>query len=254
VEVFRFIPQWDDTMSRTILEKGSADIRISVYHCAGRSLHRLSPAATDPQQLTSAFRGILAPVNDPASIIHLSLPRKRDQVDPGPFTNDYVTSPFISAEERGWPLEAAIGTLNDATAGPDKVARVLVMFSEGIGATTTIPEDVGNHALDLGIPIYPIATNYRNHIQSNFPRNQFRMHQFAALGKMTGGTAGEYQEIDAARLAKILGDVKNHGLSQYVVGFVPSSGSGTAKVHHLEVKLVSKSGRSIEGGKRRASY
>lgn len=252
-EVFRFIPQWDDAMSRTILEKGSADIRISVYHCAGRSLHRLSPATADPQQLLGSFRRILAPVADNASIIPLSLPPRRDHVDPGPFTNDYVTSPFISAEERGWPLEAAIGTLNEVTAGPDKVARVLVMFSEGIGATTTIPEDVGNHALDLGIPIYPIATNYRKHIQSNFPRNQFRMHQFAALGKMTGGLTAEYQEIDAATLAKILDNVKHHGMSQYVVGFVPSS-SSAAKVHHLEVRLASKSGRSIEGGKRRASY
>ncbi len=165
-EVFHFIPQWDEAMSRTIL----SDVRISVYHCAGQSLHRLSPATTDPQQLLGSFRRILAPVAE-RELIPLSLPPMRDQVDPGPFTNDYVTSPFISAAERGWPLEAAIGTLNDVTGGPDKVARVLVMFSEGIGATTTIPEDVGNEALDLGIPIYPIATNYRNHIQSNYPRN-----------------------------------------------------------------------------------
>jgi hypothetical protein len=114
-------------------------------------------------------------------------------VKPGPFTNDYVTSPFVSAAARGWPLEAAIGTLNDVSAAPDKVARLLVMFSEGIGATTAIPEDVGNQALDLGIPIYPIVTNYQNHIRSNYPRNLFRMHQFAALGKMTGGRALDYQ-------------------------------------------------------------
>ncbi len=70
---------------------------------------------------------------------------------------------------------------------------------------------------------------------------------------MTGGVTAEYTEIDAGTLAKILVMVKNHGLSQYVVGFVPAS-SGGAKVHHLEIKLASKSGRSIEGGKRRASY
>lgn len=247
-EVFRFIPQSDEAMSRRIL----SDVRISVYHCAGQSLHRLSAATTDPKQLSSAFSRILAPAAQ-SELIPLSLPRYRDYVHPGPFTNDYVTSPFISAEDRGWPLEAAIGTLNDVTAGPDKVARVLVIFSEGIGATTTIPEDVGNRALDLGIPIYPIATNYRGHINANYPRNRFRMLQFSALGKMTGGLTAEFPEIDEAALAKILESVKQHGLSQYVVGFVPSSSSG-AKIHHLEVKLASRSGRVIEGGKRRASY
>ncbi len=252
-EVFRFVPQWDEEMSRAILEKGTADVRISVYHCAGQTLHRLSPATTDPQQLLNAFRRMLMPQPD-GSAIHLTLPSKRDHVDPGPFTDDYVTSPFISAESRGWPLEAAIGVLNDVAAASDKVARMLVMFSEGIGATTTIPEDVGNHALDLGIPIYPIATNYRGHIEPRFPRNLFRMRQFEALGKMTGGRAAEYREISAASLRKILESVKNDGLSQYVVGFVPSDASRTPKEHKLEIKLASKSGRSLEGGKRRATY
>ncbi|HEX3877785.1 MAG TPA: hypothetical protein VHW24_12415, partial [Bryobacteraceae bacterium] len=52
---------------------------------------------------------------------------------------------------------------------------VMVMFSEGIGATTTLPGDIGVHALDLGIPIYPVATNYQRHIYSAFPRNLWCM-------------------------------------------------------------------------------
>ena len=256
--VFRFIPQWDEAMSQSILEKESADLRISVYRCAAQKLYRLCPATSDAPQLLSAFRRLLTP-GLPASetdstVIPLTLPVSRDHVDRGPFTNDYVTSPFISAESRGWPLEAAIGALNDVAAASDKVARVLVMFSEGIGATTTIPEDVGNQALDLGIPIYPIATNYENHIQSNYPRNLFRMRQFEALGKMTGGRAVEYTQIDAATLLKILESVKNDGLSQYVVGFVPPSASGTPREHKLEIKLASKSSGALEGGKRRATY
>jgi hypothetical protein len=131
---------------------------------------------------------------------------------------------------------------------------MLVMFSEGIGATTSIPEDVGNQALDLGIPIYPIVTNYENHIQSNYPRNLFRMQQFAALGKMTGGRSGEYQEIDAAALRGVLEAVRDDGLAQYLVGFAPPSVSGVPREHTLEIKLVSKSGKTLEGGKRRAIY
>ena len=172
----------------------------------------------------------------------------------GPFTNDYVTSPSVSAESRGWPLEAAIGTLNDVAAAADRVARMLVVFSEGIGATTTIPEDVGNQALDLGIPIYPIATNYQNHIRAAYPRNLFRMQQFIALGKMTGGRSGEYQEIDAATLRDILDAVVDDGLAQYVVGFVPPSQNERPMEHKLEIRLVSKSGRTLEGGKRMATY
>ncbi len=256
--VFRFIPHWDEGMSKAILVKGGADVRISVYHCADRRLERLCPATTDPKQILSAFRRILTPelpVPGPGSpVVPLTLPTRRDHVDPGPFTTDYLTSPFVSAESRGWPLEAAIGTLKKVTGAPDKVARMLVMFSQGIGATTTIPEDVGNQALDLGIPIYPIVTNYQNRIDARVPRNLFRMRQFAALGKMTGGRAIECTEMDAATLSKVLEGVISDGLSQYVVGFVPPSLSVTPKEHKLEIKLASKSGRTLEGGKRRAIY
>ena len=150
-------------------------------------------------------------------------------------------------------MEAAIGTLSDVAAAQDRVSRMLVMFSEGIGATTTVAEDVGNQALDLGIPIYPVATNYEHHIQGNYPRNLYRMEQFKALGKLTGGRAVEYPAIDAATLRKLLESVKEDGLAQYVVGFVPSS-NGTPKEHKLEVKLAKKSSGALEGGMRRATY
>src|SRR5205814_4889781 len=99
---------------------------------------------------------------EPGTVTELSLPPHRTPVDPsGRYTKDYVTSKFLKAEDRGWTLEAAIGLLNEMSEPGDRVSRVLVMFSEGIGATTTIPEDVGDQALDLGIPIYPVATNYK---------------------------------------------------------------------------------------------
>ena len=68
-------------------------------------------------------------------------------------------------------MEAAIATLDDVAAAQDKVARIFVMFSQGISATTTLPEDVGNRALDLGIPIYPVALNYLWRIDDKLPRN-----------------------------------------------------------------------------------
>lgn len=256
--VFRFIPQWEDSMSRAILRKDDGDVRISVYHCAGETLYRSSPATTDTHTLTASLRSLLAPPSsspEPGAVTPLALPPQRSRVDSGPYTRDYPTSPFFLGEYRGWPMEAAIGVLNEVSAAQDKVARVLVMFSEGIGATTTVPEDVGNQALDLGIPIYPIATNYKRRVRRViFPRNYFRMHQFEALGKMTGGRAEEYASIDAATLRKILDNVKSDGLAQYVVGFAPTPSNGAPTQHNLEVRLATKAAGALEGGKRRAVY
>jgi hypothetical protein len=78
-----------------------------------------------------------------------------------------------------------------------------------------LPEDIGVHALDLGIPIYPVATNYQHHIHHGYPRNLWRM--------------------------------------KYVIGFVPDSNASPGR-HNLEVRVVKKSSGSVEGGKRRAVY
>jgi hypothetical protein len=257
--VFRFITQWDDGLSRAILQttKDQVQVRISVYHTFGQKLYRMARPTTDPHVVTIALQSLLSAIPtqpEPGAVIALALPPGRDRVEPGPFTNEYVTSPFAAGEYRGWTMEAAIGLLNEVSAAQDRVARVLVMFSEGIGATTTIPGDVGNQALDLGIPIYPIATNYKNHIGRSLPRNYFRMHEFEALGKMTGGRASEYPAIDATTLRVILDGVVSDALAQYVVGFVPAPSEDAARQHRLEIRLSSKSVGTIQGGKRRAVY
>ena len=259
-DVFRFISQWDDGQSRAILQptRNQAEVRISVYQTFGQKLYRMARPTTEPHTLTTALRSLLAPLpahSEPGAAVTLALPPGRERVEPGRLTNEYVTSPFYGGGNRGWTMEAAIGLLNQVSAAQDRVARVLVMFSEGIGATTTIPEDIGNQALDLGIPIYPIATDYKHRItRFQFPRNYFRMHEFEALGKMTGGRASEYTSIDAKNLRAILDGVVSDALAQYVVGFVPASGEDSARQHHLEIRLVSKSAGTVEGGKRRAVY
>jgi hypothetical protein len=259
-DVFRFISQWDDGQSGAILHpaKDHGEVRISVYQTFGQNLHRMARPTTDPHAVTTALQSLLLPLPDrpePGAAIALALPPGRERVEPGRYTNEYVTSPFYGGANRGWTMEAAIGLLNEITAAQDRVARVLVMFSEGIGATTTIPEDIGNRALDLGIPIYPIATDYKHRINRfQFPRNYFRMHEFEALGKMTGGRAFEYATVDAKTLRAILDGVVSDALAQYVVGFVPAPGEDAARQHQLEIRLSSKSAGTIQGGKRRALY
>jgi hypothetical protein len=254
-DVFRFMPNWEEGMTRQLLEKQDADVRISVYATTGQKLYRLTGATTDAGVVARDFRGLLNAnfVTVAGADIPITLPPKRDTVGSGPFTDDYQTSSFASNEHRGWPMEAAIGALNDAAAAQDKVSRVMVMFSEGIGATTTLPEDIGVQALDLGIPIYPVATNYQHHIQGAVPRNLWRMQQFEHLGKLTGGRSVEYASIDAPLLLKILDSFKADALAQYVIGFVPDS-NGSPKRHNLEVRVAKKSSGSIEGGKRGAAY
>jgi len=258
-DVFRFIPQWNDKLSDEILGQSHSqiDIRISVYKSIGRMLYRSAPPTADPHVLTKALRSVLQPVPappDPADVTVLRLPPYRDRVNRGPFTDNYVTSYFIGAEGRGLTMEAAIGLLNQVSAAEDPVARVLVMFSEGIGASSTIPDDIGNQALDLGIPVYPVATNYQNHIQeADYPRNFFRMRQFEALGRMTGGRAAECNVVDAGVLTGLLDIVAKDVQAQYVVGFVPAA-EGKGHWHRLEVRLSSKSSGALQGGKRRAFY
>jgi hypothetical protein len=259
-DVFRFISQWDDGQSSATLQptKDQAEVRISVFQTFGQKLYRMARPTTDPHAVTTALRSLLSPLPaqpEPGAAIALALPPGRERVEPGRFTNEYVTSPFYGGGKRGWTMEAAIGLLNEVSVAQDRVARVLVMFSEGIGATTTIPEDIGNRALDLGIPIYPIATDYKHRINRfMFPRNYFRMHEFEALGKMTGGRASEYASIDAKTLRAILDGVVSDALAQYVVGFIPASGEDAARRHNLEIGLSSKSAGTVEGGKRRAIY
>jgi hypothetical protein len=254
-DVFRFTPHWEEGMTRQLLEKQDADVRISVYATTGQKLYRLTGATADASVITRDLRGLLNKsfVRETGANIPLTLPPRRDTVGYGPFTEDYQTSYFLSNERRGWPMEAAIGVLNDIAAAQDQVSRVMVIFSEGIGATTTLPGDIGTHALDLGIPIYPVATNYKHHIHSGYPRNFWRMQQFQDLGKLTGGRSVEYASIDAPLLLKIFDSFKADALAQYVIGFVPDS-NASSKQHNLEVRVATKSSGSVEGGKRRAVY
>jgi hypothetical protein len=254
-DVFRFIPVWQESMTRRLLETQDANVRISVYATTGQKLYRLTGATGDAAVVTRDFSRLLNAsfLTEAGADLPLTLPPKRDRVGYGPFTQDFQTSYFIGNEGRGWPMEAAIGVLNDVAAAQDKVSRVLVMFSEGIGATTTLPEDIGVHALDLGIPLYPVATNYKHHIDGSYPRNLWRMRQFESLGELTGGRSVEYASIDAPLLLEILSSFKADALAQYVIGFVPDSNE-LPRRHNLEVRVGNKSSGSVEGGKRGAVY
>jgi len=253
--IYDFTNHWNLTVSQEVLEKGQADVRASVYHYDYRQLQRLCRSTADPKELLDVFRRLLTPISGNDAVM-LDLPPDRE-LDPK------------SEPPKPWPMEAAIGALKDLAAAPNKALRMLVVFSEGVGGTTTVPEDVAEEAVALGIPIYPVIINYQK--ISNAPRfgrqapdaaaGPWRsepalqwMADFGRLGKLTGGRSFEPYDMNAGEVRDILEAVKNEGLSQYVVGFAPQPSSGPPREHRLEIRLGPQSKSKLIGGKRRVIY
>ena len=89
-DVFRFIPQWEENLTRQLLEKKDADVRISVYATAGQKLYRMTGATKDARTVTRDFRGLLnaSLVKEAAANIPPTLPTTRGTVGYGPFTDN----------------------------------------------------------------------------------------------------------------------------------------------------------------------
>jgi hypothetical protein len=291
-QIADFTNHWSEAMSQAVLSGGGADIRASVYHLDGVRLERLCRSTADPKELLNAIRQLLAPIYDndltqnqrrqiavaiaaaggfggdrrkidevfhtggqtgvPAGVaIPLDLPVGREilPADASP-----------GGGFRGWPLEAAIGTLKDSAATPDNALRALIMFSDGLGGATTIPEDVAVQAVALGIPVYPVPVNIAPYARGSGGRGKSErpMPLVADLGSMTGGRWFDVDDITAGMVRDILENVKDAGLararSQYNVGFVPAPSPGPAREHKLEVKFASKSKDKLTGGMRVATY
>jgi len=294
--LYDFTNHWDQTMSQAIVDK---DVRVSVYHFDGVRLEHLCGPTTDPKEMSGAIRNVPAPIYGDdltpsqrqglavalaaasttgasdralAQLFHtggrtraasgkaipLELPPGRQVLPP---------EGWPGTGHRGWPLEAAIGTLEDSAAAPDKALRMLVTFSMGIGGTTTVPEDVADRAVALGIPIYPVVMGYQMNNGGRgrsgdggdqpYPLRLQFMDAFRSLGKLTGDRSFDAADMRAGDVRDFLEIVRNEGLvrarSQYNVGFVPPS-SRAAREHKLEIRLASKSSGKLIGGKRRAIY
>jgi hypothetical protein len=167
------------------------------------------------------------------------------------------------------------------------VRRAFVIFSEGVGDTTTVPSDVAERALAAGVSVYPVVLDYhhwmvrkndletylderKKKIDDEAKRKDDRaaflgltpalqklvldMESFGKLGEMTGGNSlMNYDKVDSDTLQEILRAVIGDAQSQYLVGFVPPS-SESPKQHKLEIRLAAKTSGTISSGKRTAIY
>jgi hypothetical protein len=166
------------------------------------------------------------------------------------------------------------------------VRRAFVIFSEGVGDSTTVPHDAAEGALAAGVPVYPVVLNYGQWLDRKSSRDGYLeerrsmsqeerikndhaaavyitpdleklvvdMDAFGKLGQMTGGNSlMNYDKLNADSLQEILRAVIGDAQSQYLVGFVPPY-SGSSKSHKLEVRLAAKTSGTISSGRRTAIY
>jgi hypothetical protein len=275
---YDFTNHWDDTMSRALLEKESADIRVSVYHYDHQQMQRLCRSTSDPQTLTSAIHRLPEPI--PADeAIPLTLPPNRMTHEAWAVKQ---SGPTLATGPLMWPvswtMEAMIEALRDSSAAPENAVRVLAVFSEGWGfrsdldppwyqgdarsPTTTTPQDAADQANALGIAVYPVVLDFEVYAHQPFPSlapyhtdnvPAIRMAVFGSVGELTGGRAFYPSRMDPAAVSDILDVIRNQGLSQYLVGFAPASSAHRRK-HNLEIRLKSKSAGKLMGGMRTAVY
>jgi hypothetical protein len=261
---YEFLDSWDESITREVLQKNGMDIRLAVYHYAGRQLERLCAASSDPQEIVRAFHALLDPI--PQGKGELTL-----------LQGNYVPKPLFGASlTMGWLSESIVATLKDAAASPVPARRLLILFTIGVGGTASKSFDPYSSfvdpALAMNIPIDPVILDmYKTHIVSTAAPNgalgtvdtpmsladkgappmaySGPLPWISRVGEMTGGESFVPQRLNRETMASILGQVRDTVLSQYMVGFSPDA-AAKPKKHSLAVTLSSKSKGKLVGGER----
>ena len=287
---YAFTSSWGDRESRSILEKAGADVRVSVYRYDRDRIERLCGSTKDSLTLSNAIHKLPEPMQAEAAV-GITMPKGRSTLKDIIEKRTGPMSPKIQQWPISWTYEAVIDTLKESGARPDGAMRALIVFSEMDGPTTTKPGDAADHANSLGVPVYPVVLDYDEYVQHPFTQGEARgagaipmerpnwappydpnapsqslagirdwgskdtigMMRLASLGPLTGAEALFPTRLGPGVVESILKVIRDKSLSQYVVGFMPSS-SGQQKNHSLEIKLKSKSAGSVRGGKRTAVY
>jgi len=267
---YAFLSNWDEAVTREVLQRNGMDIRLAVYHFANSRLERLCGATSDPREIVNAFHSLLDPI--PAGKGQLTLLPGYQEL-----------KPMFGPQIHGWLNESIVATLKDATASAVPARRMLVVFTNGLGGTGSFKSGASgivDSSLALNIPINPVVMNFSDgmgrmfaggrvagamstdgyvkgsldklgYIRSTAP--YANLGGFATMGEKTGGSAFIPPHLDRDALAGILGLVRDTTLSRYVVGFAPTAAAEPAsksKKHSLEVTLAAKSKGKLVGGAR----
>ncbi len=115
---YEFLDNWDESMTRDVLQKNGMDIRIAVYHYALGQLERLCAATSDPREIVHAFHALLDPI-----------PQGKGDLTLLPGNQPY--KPLFGQSNSGWLSESIVGSLKDAVASPAPARRLLIVFTNG---------------------------------------------------------------------------------------------------------------------------
>ena len=250
---YEFLNNWDEGITREVLQQNGMDIRLTVYHYSGRQLERLCAATSDPREVVKAFHALLDPI--PSGKGELTL-----------LPGNHIIKPMFDAPFQGWLIESTVSALKDGAASPVPARRLLIVFTVGYSGTAPKPStragysDIVDPALALRIPVDPVIMDqYRvftrpvsigpghEPLGPWVPTASGALGGFGGVGEVTGGEAFVPPHLDREALAGILGLVRDTALSQYVVGFSPDAVQ-TPKKHSLAVVLSSKSKGKLVGG------
>ena len=227
------------------------NVRIAVYGF-GRDMTQFTAPTHDYAQLTAAFAA-LRDGHSNGQRIELRLPPKR-------------LRPTGSGNT--WLYEAVIAGIRAAGATPGDAPRMILVFSDGFGDTSSVAQDAAEADREFGIPIYPVILGHRDLTerlriaQQNMRPEQVtsadmlylnaleaKIEDFARLADLTGGRSFDPREMNLAVLRQVLGAMVALVRTEYTVGFVPAAAAAPRK-HNLEIRLRDKNIGKVHGGAR----
>lgn len=147
-----------------------------------------------------------------------------------------------------WLYESVIAGARDAAAFPGDGTHILVVFSDGLGDTTSEAKDASAVCEEVGIPVYPVVLLAKpgdtNSVRA--PREL----EFASLGGLTGGKSFVPANLTVTMVHNILSSIAGEIRTAYVAGFSPDPPAGKTLKHTVTVRLRDPKLGKIAGGSR----
>lgn len=253
---------------------GLENVFLSVYGFSDE-LRRYTKPTRDLAVLDTAIRAVGD--QKPAETIELKALPKRTATRPG----TWIYESIIATAHDSMPQPDVHSVLNppeDAqdAAPPLPTANVLMLvFSDGLNTTSSIPEDAISVCQELGVTVYPVVLGHRalleqlktfqdraakdktdaraNALVGRVEAQLNEVQRFGRMGDPTGGRGIDLPQISLDVIKQILIYMVGQIRHQYTIGFVPETGP-KPRAHKLEVRLVDKSTGQLSGGKRTVAY
>jgi VWFA-related protein len=263
---------FDPTVFKNGLLDGMDNVRVSVYGFGGE-LRRYCRPTRDMAVYGPALRALVQ--RQPVNEIQLELPPKRKG---GPDTwiyeaviaaaRDAMPRPYVSSDIEYRPVAQP----RDETISQGNV--LMMVFSDGIPTTNSVPEDASAVCQRLGVPVYPVVlchnllldrikqvqetgrdrqgnlTSAANARMMDLRAAEKHVEDFGRLGELTGGRSFDSPQLSLEAMRQILSFMVGQVRNQYVAGFVPEKTGAPERQHKLEVRLLDKGTGKVVGGSR----